>query len=295
MEQEQQPHLDKFVKILGCLEFQISFGKEKHLAYLKGQKSSKVHWDFSITINGYTLERLVENRKKNDYQKYLEDLFIEYESLRDTESLKKYSRADCFDLLSKEISLLQRIQKGFFDDRNFLEEEDIPGYEGTSPMLPLTSHVEIKIIASDSKKYDSEDGFLRACISDFLRIHQRIIKNTLDLLDLRMKWLEYTNDQTFNSNTIDITQHFEPLIWCKNDTDLLELITALLEIKAINNQDHNLTRKEAIEIFSKIFNVEIKDAESKLSRATERKKGVSPFLSALKESFDNYAFKKEQK
>ena len=85
---------------------------------------------------------------------------------------------------------------------------------------------------------------------------------------------------------------FIDLTWCKTDTALLELVTALVEMKAISNSQNNLTRKEAIETFSKIFGIEIKDAESKLSRATERKRDVYHSLTALKESFDNYVIRK---
>ncbi|MHA1748712.1 MAG: RteC domain-containing protein [Promethearchaeota archaeon] len=83
--------------------------------------------------------------------------------------------------------------------------------------------------------------------------------------------------------------------WLKSDTDLLELITALYESKAINNESKNLTRKDAIKYFAEIFSIEIKDAESKLTRATERKKDTSPFLTKLKEIFDEYCQKKYDK
>lgn len=85
------------------------------------------------------------------------------------------------------------------------------------------------------------------------------------------------------------------LVWNKRDTDLLELITALVESRSIQNSTGSLTRTEAISTFQKIFGIEIKDAESKLSRATERKKSLTPFLDDLKLSFEQYCYRKVEK
>ncbi|MFZ2286794.1 MAG: RteC domain-containing protein [Bacteroidales bacterium] len=85
------------------------------------------------------------------------------------------------------------------------------------------------------------------------------------------------------------------LTWEVYDTDLLELVTALVESGSIQNSTKSLTRKEAIAFFCEIFSLEIKDSESKLSRATERIKEVSPFLTKLKNSFDQYAKKKDER
>ena len=90
-------------------------------------------------------------------------------------------------------------------------------------------------------------------------------------------------------NKLPIERFAPKLIWKKSDIDLLELIVALIESNSIVNSQGSLTRKEAVEQFSTIFNISIKDYESKLSRGTERKKDVSPFLSSLKQAFDDYA------
>ncbi len=85
------------------------------------------------------------------------------------------------------------------------------------------------------------------------------------------------------------------LIWQKNDTDLLELVTALYESGSITNPTKDLTRKEAINAFMQFFGMEIKDAESKLSRATSRKKDVSQYLTNLKTTFEDYAKAKDER
>lgn len=85
------------------------------------------------------------------------------------------------------------------------------------------------------------------------------------------------------------------LIWQRNDTDLLELVTALYESGSITNSTKDLTRKEAINAFMQFFGMEIKDAESKLSRATSRKKDVSQYLTNLKTTFEDYAKAKDER
>lgn len=82
------------------------------------------------------------------------------------------------------------------------------------------------------------------------------------------------------------------LFWKKYDIDLLELITALMESGSINNQTMNLTRKDAIKLFESFFNTSIKDAESKLSKGTIRKRDSNPFLTSLVKAFKDYSEKK---
>ncbi len=85
------------------------------------------------------------------------------------------------------------------------------------------------------------------------------------------------------------------IIWNRSDTDMLELITALIESKSIKHTAGDITRKEVLQAFSDFLNIEIKDPESKLTRATERKKDISPFLTKLKESFEEYVREKDQR
>lgn len=82
--------------------------------------------------------------------------------------------------------------------------------------------------------------------------------------------------------------------WMKTDTDFLEWITAFMETQSIQNKNGDLTRADAIKAFAKFFGIEIKDAESKLARATERKTR-SPYLTSLKDAFDKYCEAKDEK
>jgi hypothetical protein len=82
------------------------------------------------------------------------------------------------------------------------------------------------------------------------------------------------------------------LHWKKSDTDLLELIVALNEPGSIFCNNSAMTRKQIREFFENLFGMTIKDSESKLSKATDRKRDLAPFLTFLKQTFENYSKKK---
>lgn len=250
-------------------------------------------WDykeFLVEINGII--------DPNSYEFTLNELFEEFIKNHDKRILKKYSKSDCYDLLISEILILSELEEGFYSS-----EDPDTNNQGVSkePIRKLLGHLKCneKILNNygDTNRLIEIYPKIEIRISSYLGIKKAFIAKAIKFLHNKLEWLNYTRDE------INVPQKAQPreaiqgnsLVWKKSDTDLLELITALMEIKAINNIDHNLTRKDAIEIFSKVFGREIKDAESKLSRATERKKDISPFLSLLKESFDNYAIRKEQK
>ena len=83
--------------------------------------------------------------------------------------------------------------------------------------------------------------------------------------------------------------------WNVSDTDFLELVAALHYEGTIKRKEgKELTRKELIELFSHLFDMQIKDVEGKLTRATARM-DKTPFLDSLKLSFENFAVGKEEK
>lgn len=86
-----------------------------------------------------------------------------------------------------------------------------------------------------------------------------------------------------------------PFIWIAKDTQLLELVTAIYKADSIAKKDESsINRKELIEFFAQIFNIEIKDIESKLSRATGRNDDT-PYLDKLKRAFKEYILEKKEK
>ena len=86
-----------------------------------------------------------------------------------------------------------------------------------------------------------------------------------------------------------------PYVWKASDTHLLELVTALYKSGSIGKKDtSNLTRKELIEFFARIFNMEIKNVECKLSIATNRYDDT-PCLDKLKRAFKEYIEEKNER
>jgi hypothetical protein len=130
-------------------------------------------------------------------------------------------------------------------------------------------------------------GHLRVLYNSFYRSLADVVKEML--IFIKMKIGECKADQ------IETRGLSTTLQWKKSDTDLLELIVALNESGSIFCNNSAMKRTQTIEFFETLFGISIKDAESKLSKATDRKKNISPFLTSLKEAFDNYAIRKEQK
>ena len=86
-----------------------------------------------------------------------------------------------------------------------------------------------------------------------------------------------------------------PYAWNASDTDLLELVVALHKENIIQRKDKKeLTRKEWIEYFTGLFDLQIKDVEGKLTKATNRN-DKTPFLDRLRTAFVNYGAEKEEK
>lgn len=94
--------------------------------------------------------------------------------------------------------------------------------------------------------------------------------------------------QTTQKNTSDY-------VWKSSATDLLELVAALYQNKSIVRADGKpLTRKELIEYFQKLFDMEIIDIENKLTKAGNRNKNTA-FLDKLSQQFREYVAGKEAK
>lgn len=80
--------------------------------------------------------------------------------------------------------------------------------------------------------------------------------------------------------------------WNASDTDFLELFTALYKSEAIvRNDGSECTRKEFLEYFQQLLHIQIKDSESKLTRACNRNRNTV-FLDELAQSFRDFTSEK---
>jgi hypothetical protein len=80
--------------------------------------------------------------------------------------------------------------------------------------------------------------------------------------------------------------------WVANSTDLIELITALAEYGAVKKRTGEPASYTEIEkLLSEAFGIELKHSDTVRARAKHRKKDSSPFLTKLKNVFENYVLK----
>ena len=86
-----------------------------------------------------------------------------------------------------------------------------------------------------------------------------------------------------------------PYKWAMYDTDFLELFTALYQNECIERKDgKSFSRKELLDYFQGILGLDIKDVESKLTKAGNRNE-KTPFLDDLKSAFEIFVEQKEKK
>lgn len=129
-------------------------------------------------------------------------------------------------------------------------------------------------------------NFERLCAIQLERLDRK--------LDLEKKAL--THQAIANNPVVIQGGDASPYNWDASATDMLELVAALHKSDSLKRKDGRpLTRKELIDYFQQIFNMDIKDAEGKLNKATSRKKNMTPFLDGLKATFESYAEEKEEK
>jgi len=117
--------------------------------------------------------------------------------------------------------------------------------------------------------------------------HRDLSKELIQEFETGMKQL-----QTLLTHYVDGgigSKYSKQLKWNGTDNDLLEMVVALWEMKAIQNDQLTLTKKDAIEAFSEFLQHDISYAESKVSKLILRKKGNHPFLDSMIHAFDGYA------
>ena len=113
------------------------------------------------------------------------------------------------------------------------------------------------------------------------------------------KMLEFESKMSIQVISTPIQTAFPTLaskyVWKAKDTDLLELSCSLCLEDAIGRLDGGkMTRKELIGVFEDLFGIQIKDAEGKLNKATNRN-DKTPFLDRLRTAFHTYSRDKDEK
>jgi hypothetical protein len=239
-------------------------------------------WNFDISINDYHLRDILNTEDNILYTSKLSDI---YASLIEELEGNLEKNAD----YNKNKIFLIRAQKSIKQFQNrYYDIQIIQSYDES--VIPLNGiwHNSVKLVSSDEKKHLPEIEFTKSVISQFLRQQKQFVDKARELIEGYLEII--TESRKVNS---DITKSIQTgLQWKKSDTDLLELIVALHASGSIYFNNLPMTRKQTIEFFENLFGITIKDPESKLSRATERKKDPAPYLSFLRQTFENYSKKK---
>lgn len=235
-------------------------------------------WDFDISLNEYTLKSAANNYYKIEYVKHLAGIFNSFK--KEINLLRKeHEDTNQQALVLKDIQL----ELGAFEAEYYEVTID-----SEAPRIVGLMHNSVKIIPNDQKKHKDDLAFIAFVVSEFLSQQKEYLQKTLDLLKQHIDNISEHNHLEHNS-TVELSPDIE---WKRSSTDLLELIVALQETNSLVYKRGSNSRKRLVETFEKLFSLEIKNAESMLTRATERKKDSSPYLTELQLSFDNYCKRK---
>jgi hypothetical protein len=284
-----------YIKQLICMDFYIEFHEKP---YPKGKYYHQIiddywnfdpdieSWNYNVKINNFQIDNVIESYKSINYKKYLSSLRGEY--LKDlNEKMKHFdNKGDYLNHVNDQLDLIKNIKINYYmsDEKN----DDLYDFEF---YIKLTKNSLVNITSNDINKYQPNDDFNLLIISLILSQQLIFIDDAIEILQNRIVWISKLDDNYFNAES-QSKKVSSNLSWKKSDTDLLELIVALNESGSIFSNNSAMTRKQTIELFEDLFGITIKDPESKLSRATERKKDPAPYLSSLKQTFENYSKKK---
>ena len=246
-------------------------------------------WDFTININDFSQNEVSNNYDNigENYYTYLKEIdrkfvkkILELNKIVDSKNTHLANLRNALDLLSHHTPGYNKIT--------------IDQHGDGSETVTFHRHIDIKLVPNDKQKHFSENMLMYSIVSDIVYHQKNFIKKLSNFLENHIKSIETSSSIIYKNSMKDIME--SNLHWDAGDTDLLELLVALLETGTITGRNNkHLTRKDAISYFEGIFSMKIKDSESKLTRATERKKDTSPFLSSLKIAFDNYVRRKSEK
>ena len=238
-------------------------------------------WNFDISINDYKITDVVSNDERISYISRLTDIYSSLvEEIKNEIDKNSDPKVNKLFLLSIKNNL--ELFLGRYYKIRILESG------GYNKSLDGIWHNAVVLIPNDVKKHLPDIAFIKYVISIFLKQQKQIIETLISWIN---GIIQLTAEST-NINISESTTMKTGLQWKKSDTDLLELIVALNESGSIFCNNSAMSRKQTIEYFENLFEITIKDPESKLSRATERKKDPAPYLTFLRQTFENYSKRK---
>ncbi len=294
---------ETYIKELSESKVEVKFTKEYHNGYPEYDSLSNklrivpvksketelgvieyIYYPFNLTLNNsfhHSPSSVLFGN--SEYSKHVDDITQTFVDEIDTNIRMRLGKWDILDYFSLLKLKLRKLSTGFEESPNKSSLNDRKIYTNKHQKL---SHNDFDAITGTNSYY-----WIEYVLTTYWTTQMKSLDRIIEYIEIREQIIERTEDYVRAIEELPMAAG--SLVWNKTDTDLLELITSLIESGSIQNRTKDLTRKEAIEIFSNIFNLEIKDAESKLSRATSRKKDVAHFLTTLKETFEDYSQEKD--
>jgi hypothetical protein len=189
-----------------------------------------------------------------------------------------------YDVTSKYYDTADFIFDGEFSDTIYCKAIFSKFSELSNSQIPNFINYQLELI-SDKKQwlYDLE----------------KLIENNPDRInrirpDLHTLLTKLIQSNIELINKPSIVGSSKRLKWKGTQIELLELITALTQMKRIGSEEGISSRAEVIEFFESIFIIELKDPEKKLTQTRGRKKGYVYFLDKLSENFKNWEQKRSK-
>ena len=133
---------------------------------------------------------------------------------------------------------------------------------------------------------------------DFLKIQVSTLRRMLLILEKRIAYVD--KDRTHSSNIQDSSNSVldklnsspqnnnREFIWNSDNTNLLELMVALIHMGVISTTKSRLNRKKLITRVLEIFDLKIADIDSSISNIKQRKASTSDFILKLNDSFEEW-------
>jgi hypothetical protein len=222
-----------------------------------------------------------------DYKMYLEKLYRDIERYIDGQI--DNPETDLISLVKELVQLNNQIESCIhwdFPRESFDFWLANVRFERTNPEL-----------VSDAKVRELLLGFIGIKIRFLERVLNCVIKR-IEYLD---KWCLFQADQFITKKeAVSLSKKQKlmfpvpeqpVLVWSRTDTDFLEVFASLSRTGAFTFVDGTRpTQRQLIEIFEKLFNMNIPNPGSTLHMARNRKKDPTPYLAELQKVFITTSF-----
>lgn len=195
------------------------------------------YYPFCITINDCFRHEVDKYKWNSEYHLYINNLTEEVLREINANINLRVGKWDILDYLSVLKVNLNKIRNGYYEIQNDNVETNCRKLY-VNPCAKISSSDDVLLNTQGTTEW------INFVLTDFWKIQMNSIDVILKYINERETIIEKTDDYVKVIAEIPVINR--TLSWEANDTDLLELITALVESGSIQNSTKSITRKEAI-------------------------------------------------